>query len=221
MELTGCNRALYRDAVQQEKSPGLPHRRGQPRQGRGGPRDGLSWVSPTHPMTQPPSGRPVLLRTLRTLRLLLLPTVLLACGRRPGSHLVERDSLRPESGSPDNPLASPPEIRDPSVVAFWLAASDTLKPGEGADLLDDFRSYTGLVTDALEDAGIGLVATTADSVIVLLEGGPRRVIMLSGLDYPFGYVLVEPGQAETILTGVSTDDELLDEVDWYFGLDED
>ena len=62
--------------------------------------------------------------------------------------------------------------------------------------------------------------TTADSLIVDLESGPRRIIRLSGLDYPFGYVLVEPGYPETILTGVSTDDELLEQVSWYFGLDE-
>lgn len=62
--------------------------------------------------------------------------------------------------------------------------------------------------------------TTADSIVVELQGGPHRVISLRGLDYPFGYVLVEWGYAETILTGVSTDEELLDEVTWYFGLDE-
>lgn len=111
-------------------------------------------------------------------------------------------------------------ITQPTVVAFWLPASDTLKRGEGADLLDDFRSYTALVAPDLEDAGITLVATTADSVIVQTEGGLRRVVMLSGLDFPFGYVLVDPGMPETILTGVSTDDELMEQVDWYFGVDE-
>ena len=106
-------------------------------------------------------------------------------------------------------------------MAFWLSASDTLKQGEGADLLDDFRSYTGLVAPVLDQQGIKLETTTADSIIVDLESGPRRIIRLSGLDYPFGYVLVEPGYPETILTGVSTDDELLEQVGWYFGLDED
>jgi hypothetical protein len=114
-----------------------------------------------------------------------------------------------------------PIVTEPTVVAFWLPSSDTLAGGEGADLLDDFRSYTARVAPSLADADIALVATTADSIIVELEGGPRRVIVLRGLDYPFGYVLVEPGYPETILTGVSTDDELLEQVDWYFGLDED
>jgi hypothetical protein len=131
---------------------------------------------------------------------------------------------RERSAAGDHTLAHPlevaPVVRKATVVAFWLPATDTLSGGNAADLLDDFRSYTSRVAPALEDADIDLVATTADSIIVELERGPRRVIALGGLDYPFGYVLVEPGFAETILTGVSTDDDLLDQVGWYFGLEE-
>ncbi len=144
--------------------------------------------------------------------------VLLGC--RPVPPPAERAATSDSSGTLSRPSAAPPVIRGPAVVAFWLAASDTLEPGRGADLLDDFRHYTALVAPSLEAAEIALVATTAESVIVELDGGPRRVIMLAGLDFPFGYVLVEPGYPETILTGVSTDEELLDEVDWYFGLSE-
>ena len=122
--------------------------------------------------------------------------------------------------TPAAAVAAPPVVRGPTVVAFWLAASDTLAEGSGADLLDDFRAYTQLVAPLLEERGVTLAVTTADSVIVELAEGPRRVIMLPGLDYPFGYVLVEPGYPESILTGVSTDDDLLGEVDWYFGLDD-
>lgn len=111
-------------------------------------------------------------------------------------------------------------IHDAAVVAFWLPASDTLAPGAGADLLDDFRAYTRLVEPFLADRGIPLHATNAESLLVELSGGPPRTIMLTGLDYPFGYVLLEPGFAEVILTGVSTEEELLAEVDWYFGLEE-
>ena len=82
-----------------------------------------------------------------------------------------------------------------------------------------FVDCSGIRRDPAQ--GIHFAATTSDSIIVDLDGGPRRVIMLSGLDFPFGYVLVEPGFPETILTGVSTDDELMDEVNWYFGLDQD
>lgn len=150
------------------------------------------------------------------------PTFLLVCfiaaACRPAPSRAERRStaLPP----PTRPLQEAPLIREPTVVAFWLPASDTLKAGEGADLLDDFRSYTGLVAPLLDQQGIKLETTTADSLIVDLENGPRRIIRLSGLDFPFGYVLVEPGYPETILTGVSTDDELLEQVSWYFGLDE-
>ncbi|MEO8140091.1 MAG: hypothetical protein ABI742_10610 [Gemmatimonadota bacterium] len=156
---------------------------------------------------EPARGR---LRYSLLVTLLLLP----ACHPRRPTHQAVRDSTVPR------PLAEAPVISQPTVVAFWLPASDTLKAGEGADLLDDFRSYTALVAPDLEDAGITLVATTADSVIVQTEAGLRRVVMLSGLDFPFGYVLVDPGMPETILTGVSTDDELMEQVDWYFGVDE-
>ncbi len=145
-------------------------------------------------------------------RVLLLALSTLAACRAPGP--LRRAGA---DTAATRPLAAAPVIQGPAVVAFWLAATDTLASGDGLDLLDDFRAYTALVAPALEDAGIALEATTADSIVVEIEGGPRRVIMLTGLDYPFGYVLVEPGFPETILTGVSTDTELMEQVDWYFG----
>jgi hypothetical protein len=120
-----------------------------------------------------------------------------------------------------HPASDAPVITGPTVVAFWLSASDTLQGGRGVDLLEDFRLHTARVAPDLDESGIALVATTADSIIVVLEGGPRRIIPLRGLDLPFGYVLIEPGYAETILTGVTTEDDLLEQVTWYFGLDED
>lgn len=151
------------------------------------------------------------------------PSFLLVCfiaaACRPSPPRSERRSVAVPTT--ERPLQEAPVIREPTVVAFWLPATDTLRPGAGADLLDDFRSYTGMVAPLLDQQGIKLETTTADSLIVELENGPRRIIRLSGLDYPFGYVLVEPGYPETILTGVSTDDELLEQVSWYFGLDED
>lgn len=118
-------------------------------------------------------------------------------------------------------LGSAPVVTGPTVVAFRLGGADTLEAEDGAGLLGDFRDYTALVAQDLADAEIALVATTADSIIVRRsDDGPRRVIMLAGLDYPFGYVLVEPGYPELILTGVQTDEELLDQVDAYFGNDD-
>jgi hypothetical protein len=140
-------------------------------------------------------------------------------------HCLGCRPARPESLTRDEGagqlVAVAPVVRQPTVVAFWLPASDTLAKDEGGDLLDDFRGYTARIAPTLRRHDIELVGTTADSVIVELAAGPRRVIRLGGLDFPFGYVLVEPGFAETILTGVSTDDELRDQVVWYFGLDED
>lgn len=113
--------------------------------------------------------------------------------------------------------ATTPVIREATVVAFVLPASDTLKPGAEHDGLEDFRGYSAIVAPLLGDEEIAFVPTTADSIIIERTDGIRRVVMLGGLDYPYGYVLITPGFAETILTGVLTDSELIDEVDWYFG----
>ncbi len=111
-------------------------------------------------------------------------------------------------------------VHKPTVVAFWLAAADSLRRADSDSLSRDFENYTRLVAPLLEEQDIELRTTHADSIVVEREDAPRRVVMLSGLDFPFGYVLIEPGFAERIVTGVSTDDELLDEIDWYFGVDE-
>lgn len=134
----------------------------------------------------------------------------------------ERTAARAEGEPPANgpETAAALVIREAAVVAFWLPASDTLALGEGADLLDDFRVYTRQVGPFLDDRGIPLLATNAESLLVERADGLVRVVMLSGLDFPFGYVLVEPGYAESILTGVSSQEELLEQVDWYFGFAE-
>ena len=56
---------------------------------------------------------------------------------------------------------------------------------------------------------------------VALPNKRFRPILLSGLDYPFGYLLVDPGGPERILTGVYPDDELMDELRAYFDLPDD
>ncbi|MGH7702673.1 MAG: hypothetical protein ACREMO_06240 [Gemmatimonadales bacterium] len=110
-------------------------------------------------------------------------------------------------------------VRTSAIVVFWLPASDTLNHDTAADLLDDFRSYTHRSSRFFAGEGIEMVGTNSDTVYVELRGGPRRTIVLSGLDYPFGYVLIEPGIPEWILTGISTDDQLLDAATDYFDLD--
>ena len=81
--------------------------------------------------------------------------------------------------------------------------------------------YTDRVAPVLERYGIKLLPTNADTVYVALPNTKHRTILLSGLDYPFGYLIVEPGGTERILTGVYADDELLDEVRRYFDLSDD
>lgn len=140
----------------------------------------------------------------------LLALVLAACGR--GEH-SGGGGLRGLGSEHHSPVV----VRKPTLVVFWLPASDTLGSADGADLLDDFRYYTAAAAPWFQDQGIPVVTTNADTIVVEAEGAPRRIIMVSGLDYPFGYVLVDPGYPEEIMTGVLTDDELVDEADGYFG----
>ncbi len=78
-----------------------------------------------------------------------------------------------------------------------------------------------MVADYLSDTNVGIVATVNDTVIVQLASGERRLVMLSGLDFPYGYVLVEPGYPEEFHTGLGTDDDLESAIDDYFGLEDD
>ena len=128
--------------------------------------------------------------------------------------LVPRDST-------DSTLRMPRVIREPSVVLFWLKAADTLATDDRADTFDDLEYYTEQVAPALEASGIKLLATNADTVYVALANHTRRTILLSGLDYPFGYLLVDPGGPERILTGVYADDDLMEELRVYFDLPDD
>jgi hypothetical protein len=128
--------------------------------------------------------------------------------------LVPRDSV-------DSAMQTPRVITAPTVVLFWLRAADTLSVPDQADAFDDLKYYTGQVISALEANGVRLLATNADTVYVALPNHRQRAILLSGLDYPFGYLLIDPGGPERILTGVYADDELLDELRAYFDLQED
>jgi hypothetical protein len=155
------------------------------------------------------SGRPVKdNRIAMTRRYLFLILLLGACRSAPPRAARQ---VAGESG----------EVRAATVIAFTLQAADSLT-GDGArEKLREFDAYTDLVFPMLEEQGIAVRSTHSDSLVVVLENGPTRTIMLRGLDYPYGYVLVEPGFAETILTGVVTDEELLEEASYYFGLDDD
>jgi hypothetical protein len=125
--------------------------------------------------------------------------------------LVARDSLA-------RPPVAPRVIAEPSVVVFWLRSADTLGVDDQSQAFDDLRYYTEQVAPALEANGIRLLVTNAETVYVAPAGRQRRAVLLSGLDYPYGYLLVDPGGPERILTGVYADDELMDELRAYFDL---
>jgi hypothetical protein len=120
--------------------------------------------------------------------------------------------------SADSSLLKPRVITEPTVVVFWLSEADTLSADDQAQALDELNATTEGIAPTLAQHHIMLVPTNSDTIYVALPNRQRRMILLTGVDYPFGYVLVEPGTAERILAGVYDDDELLDEVDAYFDL---
>jgi hypothetical protein len=115
-------------------------------------------------------------------------------------------------------LTTPRVIREPSVVVFWLPSGDTLEADSAQAAASDLEYYTDQIAATLAASRIALVATNADTVYVELGDHRRRPIVLSDLDYPYGYLFVDPGGPERILTGVYTDAELLDELGAYFDL---
>ena len=118
----------------------------------------------------------------------------------------------------DPALTTPRVITEPSVIVFWLPRTDTLSRDSLEAASRDLDYYTEQVAPRLQDNDIALVPTNVDTVYVEQPGHGRRPIVLSGLDYPYGYLLVDPGTPERILTGIYDDEELLDELNAYFDL---
>ncbi|HKR56088.1 MAG TPA: hypothetical protein VJS20_07290 [Gemmatimonadales bacterium] len=138
--------------------------------------------------------------------------------RIPG--LRGRDSLELRDSSRQS-LRRARVITTPTMIVFWLGAADTLSAGDASSAYDDLTYYTDQVAAELKQAGIAIVPTTADTVYVEGPAHRRRMVVLSGLDYPYGYVLLDPGGPERILTGIYSDDDLLDEIEAYFNIDSD
>jgi hypothetical protein len=120
--------------------------------------------------------------------------------------------------SADSVLLTPRLVTGPTVIVFWLAGADTFSADDQAEALDELNFATEQIAPMLARNNIKLLPTNSDSVYVALPNNRRRLILLAGVDYPFGYVLIEPGSAERILAGVYADDELLDEIEAYFDL---
>ncbi len=114
-----------------------------------------------------------------------------------------------------------PVVTQASVVAFWLASADSIPEASRLAIRDGFRRSNAMIAKYLSDTDLQLVATVSDTVVVQLSNGLRRIIQLTGLDFPYGYVLIEPGYAEEFHTGLPDDDDLQDALDDYFGLESD
>ena len=123
--------------------------------------------------------------------------------------------------SADSVLHAPRVVSEAAVVVFWLPASDTLYPDDAAAAYGEMTLATEGVVDALTAFDIRIYPTNADTLYIELPNRRRRAVTLSGLDYPFGYVLVEPDGAERVLPGVYGQAELLDEIRAYFDLPDD
>jgi len=160
------------------------------------------------------------------LRALLVLVLTIGCRGHPASR-SEATAERPDLGlrdpkdSADSVLKTPRVISGPSVVVFWLAEADTLNPEDAAAAYDELSAATEGVLDALTAFDIKLLPTNSETVYVALPNHKRRPILVSRLDYPFGYVLIEPGSPERLLTGVYAEGELMDELRAYFDLPED
>jgi hypothetical protein len=155
----------------------------------------------------------------------LVATALLVSCRTQNASVATRTvdtlsfAVSPGGGdSADSALLTPRLVTEPTVIVFWLATADTLSVADQAEALEELNFTTERMAPTLLRANIKLVPTNSDSIYVALPNRQRRLILLSGVDYPFGYVLVQPGNAERILAGLYADDELLDEVEAYFDL---
>jgi hypothetical protein len=154
---------------------------------------------------------------------LIVLVLVAACRGHQGSVAArDTDSLSfadvGSADSADSILLTPRLVTGPTVIVFWLAGADTFSADDQAEALDELNFATEQIAPMLARSNIKLVPTNSDSVYVALPNNRRRLILLAGVDYPFGYVLIEPGSAERILAGVYADDELLDEIEAYFDL---
>src|ERR1041385_1735818 len=132
-----------------------------------------------------------------------------------------RDTPAEGAGRTLTPGTTVAVLTDAAVVAFWLKAADTIPADLRRRVREEFRRSNQVVADYLSDTDVGIVATVNDTVVVRLPSGERRLVMLSGLDFPYGYVFIEPGYAEEFHTGLAGDDDLEGAIDDYFGLEDD
>lgn len=143
-----------------------------------------------------------------------------AANRSPSADTLDAADYIPRDAV-DSALNTPRLITERTVIVFWVHAGDSLNAEDAASALEDLNYYTEQVSPALKAYGIALVPTNSDTVFLALPNRQRRPILLTGLEYPFGYLLLDPEGVERILSGVYADDELLDEIRAYFDLPDD
>ncbi len=169
-----------------------------------------------------PSTNDQLLVNYRPTLWLLIGTVALAC-RPGGTHLQRaRASLsRLTNSDTAGPVFadSLPALDSATVVLFWTGAVDTLSQPVRDVAAADLKATAGWAADYLSSYHINLLATRARGVYVTPPVGERRFVDFRGLDFPFGFVLIEPGYPERFLTGIVSEDDLRDELVDYFDLE--
>lgn len=129
-------------------------------------------------------------------------------------HPVAADTTAPEFS--DSMLT----LDSATVVLFWTTSADTFSASLRDEAAADLKASGGWAADYLRDYNVAIVATHARGVYVNAPGGVRRFIDFRGLDYPFGFVLIDPGYPERFLTGLVGEDDLRDELVDYFDLEE-
>jgi hypothetical protein len=110
-------------------------------------------------------------------------------------------------------------LHEAALVVFWNTLADTLGPESAADALRELSDRAAWASEFLDQYDIPVYATRATALVVRPSVGAGRFVDLGGLDYPFGFVLIEPGYAEEFLTGLQTEDDLEDALVDYFDLE--
>jgi hypothetical protein len=175
-------------------------------------------------MSAPPPWQTALfVRRIRNTALLAAGLLCIACRSRPGGATATRHhrevdqthAVSPSTLFSDTLLT----LHEAALVVFWNTSADTLGPTAAADALRELSDRATWASEFLDQYDIPVYATRATALVVRPAEGPGRFVDLGGLDYPFGFVLVEPGYAEEFLTGLQSEDELADALVDYFDLE--
>ena len=160
---------------------------------------------------------------IRTTALLAAGLLCVACRSRAGNATAARHHREVDQSHAVSPSTLFSDtlltLHEAALVVFWNTSADTLGPTAAADALRELSDRANWASEYLDQYDIPVYATRATALVVRPTEGPGRFIDLGGLDYPFGFVLVEPGYAEEFLTGLQSEDELEDALVDYFDLE--